>query len=201
LDSSLCEDGVFSCKSIFYQTVNGFVFLEHLRWFHHLNWLLCNVVVNVAIIVTIFYWVVIGRTRTAALNLRPRTFHLHVTNTILVLIDIFMVAFPTRLLHFIYSIGYGLLYVLFLLILHWTGVNSAVYTVLNWARKPGVAVGWCVLAVVVLPIAMQAITFGLYHLRALIARRTAVPEEAPRKNLEVSTIEMGTVNPAFSEAT
>uniref|UniRef100_F6V951 Protein rolling stone-like n=2 Tax=Ciona intestinalis TaxID=7719 RepID=F6V951_CIOIN len=120
-----------------------------LRWFHIINWWMFNVATVAAFNVTIFYWALIGRTRTAERNLRPVTFHLHVTNSILMLIDIFMVAFPVRLLHFFYAPLYGVVYILFMLILHWTNVNSAIYAAVNWSTSPATSAGYSIAAVIV----------------------------------------------------
>lgn len=151
-----------------------------------------------AFVITIFYWVVIGRNRSAELNSRPRTIHLHVTNSVLALIDIFMVAFPTRLLHFIYTVLYGVVYGFFMLIMHWTGVDSQIYGVVDWANTPGVAAGWLILAAIVMPTAIHSIAFGLYHLRACIARATVLKGAADQTGRRADpTLEMGNVNPAF----
>nr|XP_002127130.1 protein rolling stone-like [Ciona intestinalis] len=170
-----------------------------LRWFHIINWWMFNVATVAAFNVTIFYWALIGRTRTAERNLRPVTFHLHVTNSILMLIDIFMVAFPVRLLHFFYAPLYGVVYILFMLILHWTNVNSAIYAAVNWSTSPATSAGYSIAAVIVLPIVLHAIVFGLYHLRALIARRTVLKGEqsGDGATAQFGEVELGKTNAAF----
>ena len=102
---------------------------DDLRWFHKLNWVLFSVRATTAIQVTGLFWTVLAPSRTAAENLNPITFHLHGTNSILFLVEIFMVAFPTRLLHFVYPITFSFTYAVFSVILHFTGVNSSTYPV------------------------------------------------------------------------
>jgi len=171
-----------------------FVFAEKLPWYHVINWLLFAVASTSAFEITIFYAVLIAPGRSLEENLNPTTFHIHVINSVLLLIDIFMVAFPTRFLHFIYTMIYGVLYTLFLLILHLTNYNSAVYTQLNFAESPGTTAMWLVIAVIVLPLGLHSIIFGLYHLRVFIARKTVQDTSARREKHE-----MGASNPTFHD--
>ena len=106
-----------------------------------------------------------------------------------------MVAFPDRFLHFIYTTIYGLLYTIFLLILHFSGFSSAVYPQLDFAGSPGTAAFWTVIAVIVLPLALHSIIFGLYHLRAFIARKTVLKAKPLSEK-----VTMGNTNLAFSDA-
>uniref|UniRef100_H2YYR0 Protein rolling stone n=1 Tax=Ciona savignyi TaxID=51511 RepID=H2YYR0_CIOSA len=173
---------------------------EQIRWFHIVNWWLFNVACTAAFNVTIFYWALIGSRRTLERNLQPVTFHLHVTNSILFLIDIFMVAFPVRLLHFFYAPLYGVVYILFMLIIHWTGVNSAIYAAVNWATQPAISSGYSIAAIIVLPIVLHCMLFGLYHLRALIARRTVLKNENTSRGggpEQFGAVELGKTNEGF----
>jgi len=140
-----------------------------------------------AFMVTFAYAVLIAPGRTMEKNLQPSTFHIHVTNSIMFLIDIFMVAFPTRFLHFIYAMIYGGLYAIFLLILHLTKYNSAVYAQLNFDNNPGMTAVWLVILVIVLPLLLHSIIFGLYHLRAFIARKTVLTSSAAKEEPEIET--------------
>jgi len=152
-----------------------------------INWLLFAVATTSAFEITIFYVVLIAPGRTLERNLKPTTFHIHVINSVLFLIDIFMVAFPTRFLHFIYTMIYGVVYTIFLLILHFTGYNSAVYPQLNFADNWEKAALFLVASIIVLPFLLHLIIFGLYHLRAFIARKTVQTSSAAREELEIET--------------
>ena len=110
-----------------------------------------------------------------------------------------MVAFPDRFFHFVYTVLYGILYLVFILILHFTGFNSQVYSVLDFENSPGTAAGWSVLAVLVIPFVFHTILFGLYHLRAFIAGKTLGSDEATYPSSD-GRMEMGNVNPTFDDA-
>lgn len=45
----------------------------------------------------------------------------HAFNSVCMLFDCFIVAFPTRLMHFVYPLAVGLIYGLFSLIYFWAG--------------------------------------------------------------------------------
>ena len=145
----------------------------------------------------------VAPSRTVARNLQPVTFYIHVINSVLTLTDIFMVAYPTRWLHFIYTVLFGILYLIFLLILHFTGYNSAVYSQLNFRDAPGVAAGWTLAAVLLLPIVLHSVVFGFYRLRVFIARKTVLNDQARAphmdKEIDTNTIEMGKINPTFED--
>ncbi|CAK8688819.1 unnamed protein product [Clavelina lepadiformis] len=171
--------------------------LGKLRWFHIVNWLLFCVAADAVFQISIFYWALIAPGRTAEQNLRPVTFHIHATNSILLLIDIFMVAFPTRLLHFIYTVLYGVLYAVALLVFHFTGLNSQVYSVIDFANSPGIAAAYVVVSVVIFPTILHSVVFGFYHLRAFIARNTVLKDSSTSR--PAGNLEMGTFNQAFED--
>ena len=145
---------------------------DDLRWFHKLNWILFSVGATVAFLVTGLFWIVLAPGRTAAENLNPITFHLHGTNSILFLVEIFMVAFPTRLLHFVYPIIFSFTYAVFSVILHFTGVNSSIYSVVNFVENAGLAVGIIVGNVFMLTPVLHSVVYLFYLLRNFILNRT-----------------------------
>ena len=127
---------------------------------------------TIAFLITGIYWTLLAPNAPAEINLNPIVFHQHAINSVLFLIDIFMVAFPTRFLHVIYPIGFGVVYILFALILHFAGVNSSIYPFLNFASNPGLAVGMIFLCGFVLIPVLHFVKFLFYHLRSLIAKST-----------------------------
>ena len=159
---------------MFNKTVTcSFIFIaDDLRWFHKLNWILFSVGATNAFLVTGLFWVVLAPSRTAVQNLNPITFHLHGTNSILFLVEIFMVAFPTRLLHFVYPIIFSFTYAVFSVILHFTGVNSSIYPVLNFVENAGLAVGTIVGSAFVLTPVLHSVVYLFYRLRTFIFNHT-----------------------------
>ena len=143
-----------------------------MRWFHKLNWILFVVGTTIALLLTGFFWIILAPGRPSYENINPISVHIHAVNSILFLIDIFMVAFPTRLLHFIYVNLLGIIYAVFLLILHFTGVNSSVYPVLDFEQNFGLAIGITLVNVFVASTILHFIVFLLFLLRKLIADKT-----------------------------
>ena len=97
----------------------------------------------------------------------------HAINYILLLIDLFVNNIPLRLMHFVYPIGYGLVYTLFTVMLWAAGVTPSVYGVLtDWGNYPGIAaLVTLILSFIVSPLFHVLWHFWLYHLRAGIAKR------------------------------
>ena len=85
--------------------------------------------------------------------------------------EIFTVAFPTRFYHFMYPLAYNFLYGIFLLILHFTEVNSRVYPPVDFRNNFGAAVGFGIGASIVAPFVVHSIIYVLYLLRNLIAKK------------------------------
>ena len=89
---------------------------------------------------------------------------LHLVNTLLVLLEHAVSAVPVRVLHVLYPIIYGVIYMIFSLV-YWTGDHRRVmYDILDW-NKPAATVGFVMLiGFVVVPVIHLAI-YGLYRIR------------------------------------
>ena len=174
------------------------IFSDKLPWFLILNWLLQTVGIVTAFIISLFYALIIAPGRTLEENLRPVTFHLHVTNSILFIIEFFMMANPTRILHFIYIMGFGILYTLFLIIWFLTG-NPPVYSVLDFKNKPTTAAMWSTVAVIVLPFVFQIILFTLYRFRLFLAGKSLSKTKVPQKEKSSGSVDLEKVNSAFEK--
>lgn len=99
-------------------------------------------------------------------------FNVHAANTMLILIDISLSAKPVRLLHVMYPMMYGMVYIVFSLI-YWSQDNSnnVLYpVVLDW-NNPGTTVGVIIgLTFVGLPL-LQLFHFAIYKMRCLVFYR------------------------------
>ncbi|KAH8377953.1 hypothetical protein KR093_008100 [Drosophila rubida] len=102
----------------------------------------------------------------------------HAFNSICMVIDCFMVAFPTQLMHFIYPLVVGLIYGLFSLIYFWAGGtdyagNRFIYFILDW-EDPGLAIG-SVCGCIVLALLFCVMVFWIYRFRLWIYQRCVKP--------------------------
>ena len=83
-------------------------------------------------------------------------------------IDFILNRIPIRLLHFYHLSIFGAVYTIFSLVLHWTGFNSAIYPVLDWANRTGFAIGLCLIIIFVVCPIVHFILYGIYKLKILI---------------------------------
>jgi len=121
--------------------------------------------------VTGLFWFLLAPTRTAKENLHYVTFHIHATNSILFLVEIFMIAIPIRLLHFIYPIVVTGAYVALALILHFTSVNSSIYPILDFSENFGLSITIFLLSAFIATPILHSIAFLVFLLRKFIANR------------------------------
>ncbi|GFR63126.1 protein rolling stone-like [Elysia marginata] len=141
---------------------------EEAGWQHKILWFLSIIGFDAAIIVTILYWSLVFKKLDYALSVMT-----HGVNSLYVLLDIFIVASPVRLLHFVYSCGYAGVYLLFSIFYHLAdGTNSSskpyIYSALDWSntgKSAGMALGVILVAV---PL-VHLFQFALFTLRLHLA--------------------------------
>ena len=102
----------------------------------------------------------------------PLDINIHGVNTIIMLLDNFFTAIPARLLHVIYPIIYGAIYVIFSAIYFaFDPENHIVYPgLLDW-RSPGVTIAVTIVVVGVLLPLIQLAWYGWYRLRLWTFRK------------------------------
>ncbi|XP_075151371.1 protein rolling stone-like [Haematobia irritans] len=127
-------------------------------------------VLVVATVITFMYWLFIFPTDNANAS-DLYNLWAHGFNSILMVLDHMLVAFPTRLLHFIYPLALGVIYAIFSIIYYYAGGldpngNAYIYEILDWSKP-----GWAALIVigcVVLVLVFCFLLFCLYKLRSYI---------------------------------
>ncbi|XP_012160379.1 protein rolling stone-like [Ceratitis capitata] len=126
-----------------------------------------------ATVITFVYWTVLYPYDSSGIALIYNLLG-HASNSIFMTIDFMLVAFPARILHFIYPIGLGVIYVIFSIVYYFAGGvdilgNPYIYTILDWTR-PGYALIYIIICFILLTI-MSCLLFGLYKLRCFIYRK------------------------------
>ncbi|XP_064553788.1 protein rolling stone-like [Drosophila montana] len=104
----------------------------------------------------------------------------HALNSVCMIFDCFIVAFPTRLMHFVYPLAVVLIYGLFSLIYFCAGGvdilgNRFIYFILDWER-PGLAIG-SVCGCIVLALIFCVLIFWIYRLRLWMHERCGKKEK------------------------
>lgn len=136
-----------------------------------IEWALFAIVSNFSFIVTLIYFAILypviygEKNNPTGKSILAVDLHIHGINSVVVLMEMLISAYPVRLLHCVYPIAYGLTYVLFSLVYWAIDHNNVVYkNVLDW-NKPGSTIGVVLgLGFVVIPL-FQLLLFGIYRLR------------------------------------
>lgn len=149
---------------------------DELSWYHKLQWVLFTMAISSISQVTISFWALDAPTKTPEEIFTPIGLYIHAVVVLLCLLDLFMDAFPIRLLHFVYAFLFVFAYGVLNLSLYWSGANGAVYSVLDWDNNTGLAAGILAGVVFVMPVVLQPVFFGLYHVRVAIYKRVVQPE-------------------------
>jgi len=135
---------------------------ESLPWYMVIQWILYNIALPNAILVTIIYWSVLYPMLTAhGFNTSLLDVCLHGLNTLAMITEQYLSAIPTRLLHVIYPMTYAIIYGIFSGILY--GVDKIVLYpyVLDWSQ-PGITMG-SLCGILLFFIIAQFVLFVIYR--------------------------------------
>ncbi|XP_036232415.2 protein rolling stone isoform X2 [Bactrocera oleae] len=139
-------------------------------WALKLYWASYITTLSVATTITFLYWIFIFpsyfRTPLDVFNLWEHAF-----NSILMILDHMLVAFPVRLLHFVYPVCMGLIYGMFTAIYYLAGGvdpygNHFIYEIQDWSN-PGSTILTLIGSLIVVSV-FCFMHFGLYKLRTFI---------------------------------
>lgn len=137
-----------------------------LRWFHKLSWVLYSFAIDVGMAVTIAFWALL-RTEFDAFS-----WHCHLINSVAILLDLIVADTPIRLLHFSWTIIWGLIYISFTYLMYKETIYKFIYEgVLDWGNWPlvtcAVVFGVCF---VIVPFA-HSMAFLIHRLKLKMLRR------------------------------
>ncbi|XP_039259753.2 protein rolling stone-like [Styela clava] len=138
---------------------------DFVKWLRGMAWYLHTVSVLSNFAVTTFYWTFVAPTMPDEEAFGIFSILLHACNSVLIILDLVIVAFPVRLLHSIYGMALALFYGVFTILLWRVGDTSAVYEILDWEVNPGVAAALILLSAFVGSPLAQLLTFGIYILK------------------------------------
>ena len=139
------------------------------------SWVVFNIAVTSAPVVSSVYFLVLYpmlRREQPLFHASALDLNLHGINSLIVLLEVLISAFPVRLFHCVFPLAYGLSYVVFSAA-YWgmDKQNNVLYPViLDW-NQPGVAVGVVAVLVGVATPLFQLLWYGVYRLRILVYHR------------------------------
>ncbi|XP_064607160.1 protein rolling stone-like [Liolophura sinensis] len=137
------------------------------RWYVVLIWILFDMA-NVAVpMVTFMFFVFLWPAISGSEPISNENLQLHGISCVLMLIDFALSAVPIRLLHMIYPLIYGLIYVVFSAIYWGVDHSHVMYPgILDW-NSPGTTIAM-VFAVIAIMCTLQVMLLGLHKLKLLI---------------------------------
>lgn len=133
-------------------------------------WVLLQVSFLSSAITSVVYWCFIARYDTKQEIVTAFNIHKHVILLLLITLDAFIVAIPIRLLHVIYGMGFSMVYCFFLLVLHWTGVNSTVYQGFSWKDSPLKMIGFSISMIFIANPLVHCLLYLIHRIRVCIFR-------------------------------
>ncbi|XP_039952643.1 protein rolling stone isoform X1 [Bactrocera tryoni] len=142
-------------------------------WALKLYWASYWTTLSLATLITFIYWIFIFPTDNQS-AWEVYNLWAHGFNSILMIMDHMLVAFPVRLLHSVYPLCLGLIYGIFTVIYYWAGGvdpfgNRFIYEILDWSNAGGAIL--TILGCILVTFVFCFIHFGLYKLRTFIYKK------------------------------
>ncbi|KAJ0182364.1 hypothetical protein K1T71_001733 [Dendrolimus kikuchii] len=152
-----------------------------LPWYVKTYWVLFNISVPLAFLITIFYWTLLYEAGIEEELNHGLDVAVHGLNSVVMFLLLASASQPTRLVHVYHPLVFSLVYVIFGIIYHLAGGvdqkgSPWIYPVVNWAN-PGTTLG-VVAATGILLIVLHLITVGLAAGRDAISKKYIRPDAA-----------------------
>lgn len=133
---------------------------ESLSWYMKVQWLLYNISLPASVLVTLVYWGLLAPLYFTEANINLNNFTQHAFNVLLMLIEFYLAALPTRLLHayqpLVYVVGYGI----FSILLYEVDGTILYPYILDWSR-PGLTIA-CICGLMLYFLVAQLVFFLIY---------------------------------------
>ena len=145
-----------------------------MKWYMKLSWFLFSISAPMSLLVTVGYYISYSLQLANPLDgaLTVIDINLHAINSVMVLLELFLGAYPVRILHVIYPIIYGLIYVVFS-VFYWTAnpeVHVIYRVILDWNEPLIPSISTVLMIVILLPL-FHLLVFGMYRLRLWMYRK------------------------------
>ncbi|XP_060557401.1 protein rolling stone-like [Ruditapes philippinarum] len=162
-----------------------------LPWFMRANWCLFNIGNVISVSTSLAYWGLVydGSQDMSSVNIAT-----HIINSLYVFLNISVTGMPKRVLHFWFSVIFGMVYALFTVFYHLAGGTNHngspyVYSPLDWS-KPGTAFLYCAIVCFILVPVVHLILYGIHRLKLLIYEKCDCCRIETRYRRDPSTVEM-----------
>ncbi|XP_018322706.1 protein rolling stone [Agrilus planipennis] len=137
---------------------------------YKIYWAANTIATDLAFLISIVYWSLLYDSN----DLDTMNVMIHAMNSVLMLLDLMVVAHPVRIVHFYLPVFFGIVYLVFSLI-YWSAGGtdrygcSYIYTILDW-NKPGQTSAFCI-GVLFFYLILHLFSFGVYSLRMFLFKK------------------------------
>lgn len=115
--------------------------LYTLPWYFKLTYIIYSIASSASILVTVMFFAFLWPQMHPSKGIDMINLQLHGINSVIVIVDLLIHCIPIRLLHAVYLIVYGLIYLVFSAIFYAAGNHKAIYpNLLDW-DSPGKTIG------------------------------------------------------------
>ncbi|XP_077996199.1 protein rolling stone-like [Glandiceps talaboti] len=148
---------------------------QYTPWYFKLSWFLFNISAVSALIITLVYWPALSSLDTDipfALD-----FNVHGLNSIIIIIELVIASMPIRILHVVYVVIIGILYLILTVILYYSGWKNPfdnkpyVYPFLDYSENPWLA-ALSIILIMIGIIFLQLILWLIFKAKQRIAGPT-----------------------------
>ena len=142
-----------------------------------IQWFLQIACYTGVLFITLIYWIGVSAASGDAVS--AYILHVHGVTLLIALVDVMLVANPTRLWHCIYACLFAVLYCMFT-VFYWVagGTNGRIPDsafiykgILDWEEAPGTTVVVFLISIFILVPLCHLLFFGLYRLKCVLYRR------------------------------
>lgn len=110
----------------------------------------------------------------------------HAINAMYVMIDIWICGMPVKILHFYVTQIYGFCYAFFTIV-YWILGQGAIYSIMDWTRRPKTAAAYSVSLIVAVTPIFQCMFFLFHWLRVFLYEKCA-PVKRVASDYDVESI-------------
>ncbi|XP_030377658.1 protein rolling stone [Scaptodrosophila lebanonensis] len=142
-----------------------------------LYWLIYNMSLSLALIISTVYWIFLHGKMNKPARFPVISVLTHGLNSVLMIIDFLIIAFPLRLLHVVYCMSTAIFFFVFTVIYHFSGGtdefgNHYVYPILDWTKPVGCIITFA--GIFMLYIIFWLLLFGVYKLKRVFNRAFSI---------------------------
>ncbi|XP_077966435.1 protein rolling stone-like [Styela clava] len=159
-----------------------------IKWLRGITWLFFTLTVGPTFVVTILFWSYVAPDLDPDIAYSVISIFRHGISFALLLIDLFVSAFPVRIAHGVYMMALAAFYGIFTIILWRAKVTDAVYGILDWEKYPELASGIIVAVTLIAAPCIHLALFLLYRLRMHVYNRYHM-EESSSHHAELKTLD------------